>query len=130
MRRVHICAVLIRPSCSCFALGRKEFVKRFNIWTEGFKLKIIHFVFSVYQDKHIVDSVNEVSEIRVTLGLIPRTCQYEVPAFLCSLLEDYRLIRTFVSSGTQKHRAKVAPTNPAGVRVVEKEEKSYLLNKN
>ena len=43
-----------------------------SVCTEGFKIKIIHFLFSVYQDKHIVDSVNEVSEIRVTLGLIPR----------------------------------------------------------
>ena len=42
-------------------------VKLFKIWTEAFKLNIIHFEFSVYQDKHIIHSVNEVSEIRGTL---------------------------------------------------------------
>ena len=44
----------------------------------------------------------------------------------CSLLEDYRLSRTFVSSGTEKYRAKVTPNNHAGVGVVENQVKSYF----
>ena len=45
----------------------------------------------------------------------------------CSLLDDYHLIRTFVSSGTEKYRAKVTPNNHAGVRVVENQEEIDII---
>ena len=90
----------------------------------GQAFKIIHFVLSVYQvyqDKHIVHSVNEVSEIRGTLQGLTIHQQWSA----CIFMFAFRRLSSHQDlclRGNRKvlYREKVTPDNPAGMRVVKK----------